>query len=202
MQQDPGAAVSNARLIITCPKAQIRPATLRHTQDSVAPFNASMRDIFSGTVTMLTMCVNPSESLDTHAFELLYQATSKAKSIQTERASQMYLSRQTSERHHTQREHHCHQQSMCVEIHHILACGHYNEDFPNPFGIRKCQYPGLTDEDKRFSDRVNGKHRVMLRDPDSYDIDHSAVCEEYRGKENQHLRRRQPLKWPNVRETI
>jgi hypothetical protein len=91
---------------------------------------------------------------------------------------------------------------MCVEIHHLLACGHYNEDFPNPFEIRECQYVGLTEEDKRFSDRVNGKHTVKQSDVHSFDYDYSAICEECREQENERLRRRQPLKWPNARETI
>lgn len=91
---------------------------------------------------------------------------------------------------------------MCVEIHHLLACGHYNEDFPNPFEIRECQYVGLSDADKRFSDRVNGKHTVKQSDAHSFDYDNSAICEECREKENERLRRRQPLKWPNARDTI
>lgn len=91
---------------------------------------------------------------------------------------------------------------MCVEIHHLLACGHYNEDFPNPFEIRECQYVGLSEEDKRFSDRVNGKHTVKQSDAHSFDYDYSAICEECREKENERLRRRQPLKWPNARDTI
>lgn len=93
-------------------------------------------------------------------------------------------------------------ETMCVEIHHLLACGHYNEDFPNPFEIRECQYVGLTEEDKRFSDRVNGKHTVKQSDAHSFDYDYSAICEECREKENERLRRRQPLKWPNARDTI
>lgn len=89
-----------------------------------------------------------------------------------------------------------------VEIYHLLACGHYNEDFPNPFEIRECQYVGLSDEDKRFSDRVNGKHTVKQSEAHSFDYDYSAICEECREKENERLRRRQPLKWPNATDTI
>jgi hypothetical protein len=91
---------------------------------------------------------------------------------------------------------------MCAEIHHLLACGHYNEDFPNPYEIRECQYPSMTPENKAFSDRVNGKHRVLQGNPDSFDYNYSAICEECREKENERLRRRQPLRWPNARDTI
>jgi hypothetical protein len=60
----------------------------------------------------------------------------------------------------------------------------------------------MTPENKAFSDRVNGKHRVLQGNPDSFDYDHSAICEECREKENARLRRGQPLRWPNSRDTI
>ena len=69
---------------------------------------------------------------------------------------------------------------MCVEIHHLLACGHYNENFPNHFEIRECQYVGLSDADKRSSDRVNGKHTVKQIDAHYFDYDYSAICEDCR----------------------
>lgn len=91
---------------------------------------------------------------------------------------------------------------MCVEIHHLLACGHYNEDFPKPFEVRECYYMTLPQAEKDFSDRVNGKHRVLQGDRESFDYDNSAICEDCREQENERLRRRQPLKWPNARGTI
>lgn len=92
--------------------------------------------------------------------------------------------------------------NMCVEHHHLLACGHYDESHLTPYEVVECQYPSLTDWGKAYFDRVNGQHRILYDEQTSMHYDMSAICEECREEENVRARRRQPLKWPDAKETI
>ncbi len=91
---------------------------------------------------------------------------------------------------------------MCVEINHLLACGHYNDDFEQPYEVQECIYPSLHPGEKRHWDRVNGPHRILMDPVQSFDYDYSAICEDCREKENERLARGELLKWPNARGTV
>jgi hypothetical protein len=88
---------------------------------------------------------------------------------------------------------------MCIEIHHMLACGHYNEEYRNPVETIECYHMSLPQAEQAFSDRVNGPHRVL---EERHDFDNSAICSECREKEDRRVRRGEPLRWPNARETV
>lgn len=91
---------------------------------------------------------------------------------------------------------------MCVEIHHLLACGHYNDDHPTPYEIVECPYPALSESEKGYWDRVNGVHRVLEDGDRSFDYYQGAICEECRVKEDRRAARGERVKWPGVKGTV
>lgn len=95
-----------------------------------------------------------------------------------------------------------HATKMCVEIHHLLACGHYNDDHPTPYQIVECPYPSLSASEQRFWDRVNGKHELLEDGARSFDWNHSAVCEECRELEDARLARGEMLRWPGAKSRV
>jgi hypothetical protein len=90
---------------------------------------------------------------------------------------------------------------MCVEIHHMLACDHYNDEYRNPVETIECYHMTLSQAEQAYSDRVNGPgpHPVL---EERHEFDHTAICSECREKEDRHMRRGEPLKYPNARETV
>lgn len=90
---------------------------------------------------------------------------------------------------------------MCIEHHQVLACGHYDDSHPKPRWLEECDYTRMTDYDKRFSDRVNGKHQVYQSDA-AIHWDYSAICSDCREKENERARRGLASKYPNARDTV
>ena len=92
---------------------------------------------------------------------------------------------------------------MCIEIHHLLACGHYNPAHPTPYQIVECLYPSLSGSEKKYWDRVNvkGKHELLEDGPGSFDYDYDAICEACRELENAGVKRGEMVRWPSATVT-
>jgi hypothetical protein len=92
---------------------------------------------------------------------------------------------------------------MCIEIHHLLACGHYNPAHPTPYQIVECLYPSLSGSEKKYWDRVNvkGKHELLGDGAQSFDYDYNAVCEQCREMEIARLARGEMVRWPSAKGT-
>ena len=91
---------------------------------------------------------------------------------------------------------------MCVEINHLLACGHHNDELEEPYQIRKCLYMDLSEYEQRMWERVNGKHEIYIDGENSYVWYLNAICDECSEGEDRRLRRGEPLKWPRATETV
>ncbi|KAM0721054.1 hypothetical protein Q7P37_003340 [Cladosporium fusiforme] len=90
---------------------------------------------------------------------------------------------------------------MCIEHHQVLACGHHDDSHQTPVWLEKCDYTRMTEYDQRFSDRVNGPHRVFASD-DAIHYDMEAICSDCRTQEERRARHGEPLKWPDAKDTI
>ena len=89
---------------------------------------------------------------------------------------------------------------MCIIIHHLLACGHYNAAHPTPCQVLECLYPSLSGSEKKYWDRahVNGAHRVQGDSAESFDFDFEAICEDCREVEIAGMKRGEGRMWPGV----
>jgi hypothetical protein len=92
---------------------------------------------------------------------------------------------------------------MCIIIHHLLACGHYNPAHPTPHQVLECLYPSLSKNEKSYWDsaHVNGAHRVQRDSAESFDFDFEAICEDCREVEIAGMKRGEGRMWPGVSGT-
>jgi hypothetical protein len=89
---------------------------------------------------------------------------------------------------------------MCILVHLLLACGHYNAAHLTPHQTLECLYPSLSGSEKKYWDRshAKGPHEVLEEGANSFDFDFEAICEDCRESEIARMKGGEERMWPGV----